>query len=123
MVSPYPNSEHVVEISKPRPADRPDVDIEYRTLKAEEWGGDHDILIKIHYEDDMLPEDVTTLGGLPITTPTRTILDLAAYRTDADMAEIVETAIDRGHTTVDELHKAIARHPRHKGGGQLTSLL
>lgn len=114
---------HVVHITKPRPADRADLDVEWRTLKPEEWGGDHEILIEIHYADDLLPEDVTTLHGQRVTTPTRTLLDMATCSTDAEFRQMLDNALARRLTTAAQLRRAIARHPQHEGGPRLATFL
>jgi len=79
--------------------------------------------VRIHYCDDLLPEDVTTMGGLPITTPARTLLDLATCVTDADLEYAVSTALRRSLTSRAELAATIARHPRHKGRRRLQAML
>lgn len=116
-------SPHVVDITMPRPVDHEGPGVEWRTLKPEEWGGDHEILIKIHYVDDLLPEDVTTLHGQRVTTPARTLLDLATCSTDADFRHMLANALSRRLTTASELRRAIARHPRHDGGPRLARFL
>jgi hypothetical protein len=114
---------HVVHITKPRPGDREDLDVEWRTLKPEEWGGDHEILIEIHYADDLLPEDITTLRGQRVTTATRTLLDMATRSTDAEFSQMLDNALARRLTTTDQLRRAIARHPQHEGGPRLDRFL
>lgn len=61
--------------------------------------------VVIHYDD--IPEsDVTTVNGIPCTTPLRTVIDLAPQLGRDDLALMVRDCIDRGLFTADE---ALAR--------------
>jgi hypothetical protein len=54
-------------------------------------------------------EDWQLVDGLPVTTPVRTIADLAAAGTDAGhLASVVRDALTRGLTTVEEVVAALA---------------
>jgi hypothetical protein len=48
--------------------------------------------IVVHQLDDVLPDHRTSHAGLPVTTPARTIVDLAALVSPARLASIVEDA-------------------------------
>lgn len=54
---------------------------------------------------DGLPEgDVTTYNGMPITTPVRTVLDIAPDLDDDHLLRrIVDSAVRRGSLTVEQL--------------------
>lgn len=59
----------------------------------------------VHYDD--IPEsDLTTVDGIPCTTPLRTVIDLASQLRRDDLAVMVRDCLDRGLFTVDE---ALAR--------------
>jgi len=48
--------------------------------------------VTVHQLDDVLPEHRTSVDGLPITTPARTILDLAAVVHPARLLPVVEAS-------------------------------
>jgi hypothetical protein len=79
--------------------------------------------IRIHYDPDLRPEDVTTLDGIPITTPARTLLDLATCCDDDALKEALARALERGLTTREEIREVMARYPRHEGLARLGALL
>lgn len=67
-------------------------------------------------------DEVTELDGLPITTPARTLLDLASV---AD-AGVVERALHRAVPRIvarDEILALLERYPRRQGRGRLRGLL
>jgi very-short-patch-repair endonuclease len=72
--------------------------------------------IRIHRPRALPDDEVTTLRGLPITTPARTLLDLAAAGL---RPRALETALDQAeHERVldfAELHELLARYPRRPG--------
>lgn len=64
--------------------------------------------ICIHYDD--IPEaDVTTVDGLPVTTPLRTVIDIAPDIPAADLERVVHDCLRRELFTVDEAMARIAR--------------
>jgi hypothetical protein len=72
--------------------------------------------IRIHRPRALHDDEVTTLRGLPITTPARTLLDLAAAGL---RPRALETALDQAEQerVLDfaELHELLARYPRRPG--------
>ena len=61
--------------------------------------GDQEIVV--HYDD--IPEsDITTVDGLRVTTPIRTVIDIAPEMPSADLDRIVRDCLDRGLFTVEE---------------------
>lgn len=79
--------------------------------------------IRVHYDPDLLPEDVTTVDGIRVTTPARTLLDLATCADDGDLRQALKTALRRKLTTRTEILAVIARYPRHRGGPRLKAFL
>jgi hypothetical protein len=80
--------------------------------------------IRVHRPHVLADDEVTTLRGLPITTPARTLLDLAA----AGLRErALATALDQAEQQrlIDfaELHELLARHRRRPGTGLLNAQL
>jgi very-short-patch-repair endonuclease len=63
--------------------------------------------------------EATTLRGIPITTPERTLIDLAPQLDDRALARAVREAIRRKTTTPSELFIALARHRGRRGTRQL----
>ena len=63
--------------------------------------------------------EATTLRGIPITTPERTLVDLAPQLDDRALARAVREAIRRKTTTPSELFIALARHRGRRGTRRL----
>ncbi|WP_237774739.1 type IV toxin-antitoxin system AbiEi family antitoxin domain-containing protein [Actinosynnema sp. ALI-1.44] len=60
--------------------------------------------------------DVTTLDGLPVTTPMRTICDLLDRHVDAShIATIIHQAVDAGQVRLDDLAEQIGSYARRYG--------
>jgi very-short-patch-repair endonuclease len=79
--------------------------------------------IRIHRVSALPRDEVTTGHSIPVTTPARTILDLAAEVTPADLDQATAAA-ERSHlTTRDKLHSLLARYPRRPGTPILRTLL
>ena len=65
--------------------------------------GDQQIVV--HYDD--IPEsDITTVRGLRVTTPIRTVIDIAPEIPSPELARIIRDCLDRDLFTVEE---ALAR--------------
>jgi very-short-patch-repair endonuclease len=79
--------------------------------------------LRIHRPRTLRPDELTTRHGIPVTTPARTILDLAGSIAGSrierllDQAEILELT---DYPSLDALARA---HPGHKGAGKLTRAL
>ncbi len=76
---------------------------------------------RVHYAS-LYPEDITTVDGVPVTAPARTLLDIATEISREKLAEAVATALERGLTTGDGIREVIVRYPDHPGGRRLLSL-
>jgi very-short-patch-repair endonuclease len=63
--------------------------------------------------------EATTLRGIPITTPERTLIDLAPQLDDRALARAVREAIRRRTTSPSELFIALARHRGRRGTRRL----
>lgn len=63
------------------------------------------------------PEDVTVVDGLPVTTPTRTVIDLLEELHEPDhIAEAIRDAADRGLSVdTDAVRRALPRYCRRTG--------
>jgi len=64
--------------------------------------------------------DVTTLDGIPVTMPTRTIIDLGAVVTEDDVLQALDDAVRRKLTSVDVVERALERWGnRRRGSGRV----
>jgi very-short-patch-repair endonuclease len=79
--------------------------------------------IRIHRSTTLTAKDVQLHHGLPITTPTRTLLDLAATRPQRELERALDEALHRRLTSPTKIRDAIARTPTHPGTRPLTALL
>jgi hypothetical protein len=91
--------------------------------EAMRGNGASELRIRLHYDPDLRPEDVTTLDGIPITTPARTLLDLATCVDDDELEQALANAIRRGLTTYAEIREVKGRYPRHAGVARLGDLV
>lgn len=94
-----------------------------RAFGSDGEGAETRIRIRVHCDPDLLPEHVTTVDGIPVTTPARTLLDLATCADDGDLRQALKTALRQKLTTRTEILAVIARYPRHRGGPRLRALL
>jgi len=69
------------------------------------------------------PDEVTVHRGIPVTTPARTLLDLAAALSAHDLARAVERAEALRLTSPTSLAVLVARYPRRAGVPALRRLL
>jgi very-short-patch-repair endonuclease len=80
--------------------------------------------IRLHRTRVLADDEVTTLRGLPITTPARTLVDLAATRVPAKR---LAAALDRAdlihHLDFAELRELLARHRGRRGTRLLNAQL
>jgi hypothetical protein len=84
-----------------------DIYIDHNGRLAErQWIGDHEVVI--HYDD--IPEsDITEIGGIPVTTALRTVIDMAAAITPAELRSMVEDCLTRGLFTIAEALTRVAQ--------------
>ncbi len=68
-------------------------------------------------------DEVTTLDGIPITTPARTLYDLAGVLDGRGLERALAEALALRLTTPQELRRLLARHPRGPGSPELRALL
>lgn len=71
------------------------------------------------YRSSVLEGDCTTLRGIPITSPPRTLLDLARKVSERGLARAVREAIRLELTSVDALGDALGRHRGRRGSRRL----
>ena len=80
--------------------------------------------IRLHRTRSLPPDEITQLGGLPVTTPARTLLDLAA---SGLRGRKLEAALDRAELLrlldFAELGRLLARYPKRPGSPALDAVL
>jgi hypothetical protein len=80
--------------------------------------------IRLHRRGALPPDEITRLDGLPITTPARTLLDLAA---SGLRGRKLEAALDRAELLrlldFAELRQLLARYPARPGSSALDAVL
>lgn len=79
--------------------------------------------IALHRTRQLEAEDATVHRAVPITTPARTLLDLAAMLDEQRLARAVEQAELGRLTTSGELAVLVARRGRHRGCARLAAVL
>jgi very-short-patch-repair endonuclease len=79
--------------------------------------------ITVHRVSKLDPRDVTELRGIPIVTPARAILDLAAGATGDELERAIAEAYALRLTTEAELYRVIARNPLKAGVANLRAEL
>lgn len=79
--------------------------------------------VRIHRARDLWPDEVTTIEGLPVTTPARTLLDIGDTLRAREVEQALATALRRRLVTKDEMRAMVDRHPRHPGAAILRRLL
>ena len=60
-------------------------------------------LVLVHRPRNLVPGDLTRIGPIPVTTPVRTLIDLAAIIPEAGLEEALDDAIRRGLVTVPRI--------------------
>lgn len=79
--------------------------------------------IRIHRRSDLIPEDVTIVDGIPVTTPARTLLDLAARLSSVELEACVNAADKLEFIDPEELRSYVAARRGAPGAGALRELL
>jgi very-short-patch-repair endonuclease len=79
--------------------------------------------VRIHRVQDLREDEVTLLHGLPVTTPARTLLDLAETLTQREVEQAYATALRRQLVTPAEMREMLDRHPLHRGASMWRQLL
>lgn len=76
--------------------------------------------VRVHRSLTLSPDDVTLHQGLPVTSPARTILDVAPTLTDRDVERILDEGLFALRiVTLAEVRGVIARAGKHPGRGRL----
>ena len=57
--------------------------------------------VRVHRSTRLDPEDVAIVGGIPVTSPARTLIDLSGRITVDELATCLDTALRRRQATID----------------------
>jgi very-short-patch-repair endonuclease/predicted transcriptional regulator of viral defense system len=79
--------------------------------------------IRIHRSATLEPDEATCLRGIPITTPVRTVIDLAATLKGRPLEQALDRAEQRKLIDFAELHEAIKSYPTRPGSPSLQAQL
>jgi len=75
--------------------------------------------IKVHRSRMLARRDVTRQLGIPVTTPARTALDIAARLPDRRLGRVVNDGRRAGYVHLDSLADVLSRNPNHPGTKRL----
>ncbi len=79
--------------------------------------------ITVHHIRTLRREEVTRLEGIRVTTPERTLYDLAGVASARELERWVAEALARGLTRERRIQRLLERHPRGPGSRLLRDLL
>jgi very-short-patch-repair endonuclease len=79
--------------------------------------------IRVHRVSDFDKRDLSSRHGVPLTTPARTLLDLATILARAELGRAVEQAELRRMTSHDQLSALLTRSRSHRGAARLEAVL
>ena len=71
--------------------------------------------VRIHRVRDLRVDEVTMLDGIPITTPARTLLDIAETETGRDVEQAYAKALRMRLVTPESMRDMVERHSTHRG--------
>jgi very-short-patch-repair endonuclease len=77
--------------------------------------------IRVHRSDSLRPTSIHQLHELPVTSPGRTLLDLAEGLNPADLDWAVDEAVQRDLVSPDPLTRYARQHPGRRGAGKLAA--
>jgi very-short-patch-repair endonuclease/predicted transcriptional regulator of viral defense system len=79
--------------------------------------------ITLHRVASMAADEITEINNIPVTTPARAILDLAATLDTPELEQLVAEAYAKNLATRHKLESLIARYPTRPGTRRLRELL
>ena len=79
--------------------------------------------IRVHRTAVLLPQDVIRVQGIPVTTPARTIVDLAGYLTEKGLRRLVRRAQGERRVNVQQIVDTLDRLGSRRGSGRLRKSL
>lgn len=79
--------------------------------------------MRIHRRPNLRPSDVGLRDGIPVTTPVRTLIDLARFLDTARIERAINEADRLDLVDPETLHAALDTYPGHRGVGRLRVIL
>jgi very-short-patch-repair endonuclease len=79
-------------------------------------------LVVVHFAK-LDPDDVVTVGGIPVTSPGRTVLDLAPDESAGGLARLMERADERGLLDRRRFEATLGRAGGHRGRAKFAAAL
>jgi hypothetical protein len=79
--------------------------------------------LRVHRPRFLPPDEITTLDGIPVTIPARTILDLAAVLQRRPLERVLDNAENAQLTDVPSLVALARAHAGHRGASRLLAAL
>ncbi|MEA2191838.1 MAG: hypothetical protein QOI73_1959 [Solirubrobacteraceae bacterium] len=79
--------------------------------------------LRIHRARALRFDEVSRRNAIPVTSPARTVLDLAATLPDSGLRRVVRQSQASGHTNVRTLLEVAERAGGHRGAGRLKTLV
>ena len=76
------------------------------------WARCHERPVLIHETRQLPTRDMTVHLGIPITAPTRTLIDLGRYLPTSRLGQMMDDAVRRKMTSYEELHLRVAELAR-----------
>lgn len=76
--------------------------------------------VRLHRSTDIAARDRTVVDGLPVTTATRTLIDVGRYVTPTRLGSMMDDAVRRDLTSYEELARRSAELARQGRGGMRT---
>jgi very-short-patch-repair endonuclease len=79
--------------------------------------------VTVHRTDYLDPADATARDGIPVTSPARTLLDLASHLNARDLSRAADEARVHRLVTDHSLNEQFQRYPHHRGTAALRNAL
>jgi predicted transcriptional regulator of viral defense system len=79
--------------------------------------------VRVHRVDIQRDDEVTMLQGIPVTTPARTVLDIAGRGAPRELEQALAAAERAAPRCREQILALLQRRPRHAGSGLLRTLL
>jgi Transcriptional regulator, AbiEi antitoxin/Protein of unknown function (DUF559) len=79
--------------------------------------------IRVHRSTTLRRHEITTQLGIRVTTPARTLIDMAPSRTDRALKRMVNNALNSLWLTEDQLAETLAHHQNLPGAKRLAKLI
>lgn len=79
--------------------------------------------VRVHTSRSLADSDLATVSGLVVTSPARTILDIAGHHTTSQLLGMALHARQRGALGIDDLLEQLDRRPNAAGAGRLRDAL